>query len=129
MQRLRLGWALAAGLVSVLLPAVAFAGPADDANAGQAALDKGDAKTAIRLFTQVLAAGNLERADQQRAYVRRAKAYDLNGEPVNAALDASAALGIDSGDSEARAIAGKVELLWAKAMDGAQVDRICTFNR
>lgn len=85
---------------AMLLVSAARADGVGDANAGMAALDRGDYAEAVRLFTKALD-GNLSSADKESAYVERAKAY-LGGQRTDLALaDLDRALKLDPSDKEA----------------------------
>jgi tetratricopeptide (TPR) repeat protein len=58
-----------------ILAAAALANGLSDANAGMDALKHSDYDTAVRLFTQAIASGELSPADIELAYVKRAQAY------------------------------------------------------
>jgi tetratricopeptide (TPR) repeat protein len=78
-----------------------LAGPADEANAGLDALDRGDYDTAVRLLSDALDSGALSPADKEFAYLERAKAYAAEKNEASALADVNAALALDPADQEA----------------------------
>jgi tetratricopeptide (TPR) repeat protein len=75
-----------------------------DASAGLQALNQGDAKTAIRLFTRAIEGGTLSHDDLEYAYVERGNAYLLESAPDHARRDADEALRLKAGDRDAVAL-------------------------
>jgi tetratricopeptide (TPR) repeat protein len=82
----------------------AWADGVSDANAGLQAMNQGDPKTAIRLFTQAIASGTLSNDDLEYAYAQRGNAYLQRNEPDHARRDADAALRLKPGDPDAVAL-------------------------
>jgi tetratricopeptide (TPR) repeat protein len=76
----------------------------NSANAGLDALNQGDTKTAIRLFTEAITSGSLSRSDLEYAYLERGKAYVQRNSPDHARRDADEALNLKPGDPDAVAL-------------------------
>src|ERR1700733_5623099 len=96
-------------IVLCTAPAITYASPVDDANAGADALSAGQYSKAVQLFTKALHSGKLSSADTESAYVERGKAY--LGEHSNklAAADFARALKLNPGDQEAVALAAQAQ--------------------
>ncbi|HEY7899855.1 MAG TPA: hypothetical protein VIC25_01600 [Caulobacteraceae bacterium] len=110
---------LAVTTVMALAASAAGAGPLDDAKSGLAALEKGDSASAIGLFTRALDSGQLGRADQELAHVKRAQAYLHSGDARSALADANQALDIDPRDQEATAALGRARDLLNSAPEAS----------
>jgi tetratricopeptide (TPR) repeat protein len=80
-----------------------------DAKAGLEALNRGDNTAAISLFTKAITGGTLSRSDKELAYVKRSEAYLAMGAKDKALADATKALSLDAGDSEAAAVRDKTQ--------------------
>jgi tetratricopeptide (TPR) repeat protein len=91
-------------VIASLVCQQARAGGVDLANAGMAAIGRGDYQAAVTLFTSALAAGDLAPADQELALVRRAEAYLGGNLPKPALADLDRALQLDPKDQEAAAL-------------------------
>ncbi len=93
----------AAVAVALLLGAApAFAGSADDANAGLDALTRGDYTKAVALFTNALNAGDLSQTDRAYALAQRSEAYSGLHRYDLAMNDATQALALNPNDADAQ---------------------------
>ncbi len=92
-------------LLGALLPLVALGAGSGAATSAT----RGGGPAAIRRVTDYLLYGGGSRAQRERAYVARAKAYLAIDRPADALADAHAALAIDPRDAEARAILNEAE--------------------
>lgn len=107
-MNLKLSAAALTGSILALTAWPALADALSDAQAGMAALTRGDNAEAIRLFTQALnAKAGLKGPDRELAYVKRAEARLAAGQRDLAAADAAKALKLNPEDSEARAVGEK----------------------
>jgi tetratricopeptide (TPR) repeat protein len=77
-----------------------------DAQAGQAAIDRGDNAAAIPLFSKALS-GKLSTSDRELALVKRGEAYLATGQRPLALQDARAALALQPTDNEALSLRDK----------------------
>jgi len=78
--------ALLAAALLAAFPAAASADAVDDGNQGLAALQQGDAASAIADFSRAIASGQLQGDDAEFAYANRGKAYMIKAD-YDAAVD------------------------------------------
>jgi tetratricopeptide (TPR) repeat protein len=112
--------ALATAVVFCAAGGAAWSQSADgvaDAQAGQAALDRGDNAEAVARFTTALVNPGFAQADRELAYVRRGEAYLGLGQKELALADATKALGLAPTDAEAATVRDK-----AQAADGPTLE-------
>lgn len=89
--------------VAVLWTAPAWAGPAEDGNAGLQAMDRGDFATAERLFTRVLKSPSLSAQDREFAYASRGRSYLRQSRYIQACADLAKAVALNPADADAAA--------------------------
>ena len=94
---------LAATLMLSVVAGEALANGTQDGNAGLDALNRGDNKEAIRLFTRALADKSLAPDDREFAYASRAKAEMAEGDATAATRDLEQAVRLKPDDTEALA--------------------------
>jgi tetratricopeptide (TPR) repeat protein len=111
---------LAAGVGALLLmTGAAHADGLQQANAGMAAMERGDYRAAAELFTKALVAGDLGPADMELALVKRAESYLHVGLAKAALPDLDQALRLDPNDAEAADLLAQAkQALAAPAGDG-----------
>lgn len=100
-RRWAAGLATCALLTTLALGDQARADAADDADAGLAALNAGDYKHAVKLFTSAIGSGRLNADDIEAAYLGRAKAYLGAGDKADAVADLKRAVRINPKDQDA----------------------------
>jgi tetratricopeptide (TPR) repeat protein len=89
-------------VLTIAIPAVASANPADDGNQGLAALQQGDNDTAIKLFTRALNSGQMRGDDLEFAYANRGKAYLNKADYSSAVADLDRARQMKPDDTDAQ---------------------------
>jgi tetratricopeptide (TPR) repeat protein len=100
---------IAAGVAALALTAgVAFADPVGDAQAGQDALNRGDLRTAVAMFTRAIDSRGLPRQGLESAYVERATAYAGLHQYDLALADLDFAQTISPDDPDARGLRGQI---------------------
>ena len=102
MRRTCIGAALPI-LSAVLVASSAHADSGADGNAGLDALNHGSYAEAVRLFTKALKAGDLDKDDQEFAYLSRGKAYLGEGKKALATADFKKAALLKPGDADVQA--------------------------
>jgi tetratricopeptide (TPR) repeat protein len=93
---------VACALALSLASSAAYAGGAEDGEAGLDALNQGNYDQAISLFTRALADRRLVPEDRVLAYVSRGQAYLEKGDGRDAAADFEQALRLKPGNTEAK---------------------------
>jgi tetratricopeptide (TPR) repeat protein len=88
--------------VALTVPSFAMADPVEDGNAGLTALQQGDYKHAISLFTRALASSKLTGDDREFAYSQRGTAYLKDGAYTSAISDFEHALKLKPDDADAK---------------------------
>jgi tetratricopeptide (TPR) repeat protein len=101
-MRLQRQAGLGAALLGLLFASAAWAGPADDGNAGLQALQEGNYARAISLFTRALNSGKLSPDDKEFAYSQRGTAYLKSGKATAAIADFKRALRLKPDDPDAQ---------------------------
>ncbi len=107
-------------VVLACFAAPALADSAATANAAMDALGRGDNAAAVNLFSQVIAAGDLSREDQESAYFERGQAYMNMGALDRAVGDFRAALKLKPDDDAA--MNGLQQALTAQAQNQARAE-------
>ena len=97
------GASLAALALATVCVGAAQAGPVEDGNAGLEALQQGDYKRAVTLFTHALASSKLVGDDREFAYSQRGAAYLKQGNYAAATADFQRALKLKPDDADAQA--------------------------
>jgi tetratricopeptide (TPR) repeat protein len=102
---------IAVGLVATsVVPATAALAQSTDLAAGVQALERGDDVEAVRLISRALDSGGLTPAEQESAYVQRARASLATGDAADALDDARKALAVNPNDDAAAGVRQRAQV-------------------